>query len=162
MDDDPTMTPVAPSDRELLAALSVVLQEDEPVPVDAVEAAIEAFTWQAVDAELLQLLYDSAIEPLAPTRASESQSRLLTFTSPSVEIEIELSAEQPIRVRGAVTPAGRYSVELQQGSSRVAGESSEAGLFELAAVDRRPLRLIITTDVTGVRLVTPWIELGDR
>jgi hypothetical protein len=162
MNDDARMTPAAPSDRELLDALAVVLLHDEPAPADAVEAAIDAYTWQAIDAELLELLYDSAVGTLPALRDDAPPSRLLTFTSPSVEIEIELTSDAPPRVRGAVAPPGRYGVELQQGSSRVAGVSSEAGMFELTAVDTSPLRLIITTDVTEARLVTPWIELIER
>jgi hypothetical protein len=162
MTDNVSITPTAPSDDELLAALVLVLREDEPVPPDAVRAAIDAFTWQAIDAELLELLYDSAVEPLAPIRDAQTPSRLLTFTSPSVEVEIELTSDAAPRVRGVVTPAGHYGVELQQESGRVTGASSEAGMFELTAVDMRPLRLIITMDATGARVVTPWIDLSER
>jgi hypothetical protein len=161
MNDDARTDTVDPSDGELLAALAVVLRQDEPVPPDAVEAAIEAFTWQAIDAELLELLHDSAVDELSATRdETESPSRLLTFRSPSVEIEITVTSDAPPLVRGAIMPAGTYRVELQQGTNRVAGASSEAGIFALTAVDETPLRVIITTGDGGARLVTPWIEVS--
>jgi hypothetical protein len=171
MDDEASMAD-APSDEELLAALAVVLNDDEPVPMSAVEAAIASFTWHSIDAELLELLYDSAIEsetltevrePASPNGRQENlASRWLTFASPSVEVELKLSSEQGWLVRGAIIPVGRYEVELQQGSDLVAGASSDAGVFELTAIDTRQFRLIITTDTAGGRLVTPWIDLTQR
>jgi hypothetical protein len=162
MVDDPGAMGVSPSDGALLAALAVVLEEDEQVPADAVDAAIASFTWQSIDADLLELLYDSAREPAPATRGEDSTARLLTFTLPHLVVEMELSMERSWLVRGTISPVRRYAVELQQGSDRVAGESSDAGLFELAAIDTRPLRVIIETDPAGGRFVTPWIDLTDR
>lgn len=153
----------APTDTEILAALSVVLDQDEVVPPDAVEAAVAAFTWHSIDADLLEVLYDSAIEPLVPTRGvPEVAPRLMTFRSPAVVVEVELTGERGWVVRGAITPSGRHAIELQQGGGDiddVSCTSNEAGLFELAPHDERPLRLVITIDSSGARLVTPWIDL---
>ena len=63
-------------------ALDDVLSEEEPIPPGLIVAAQESYTWFDVDAELADLLFDSANGELALVR-SEGERRLLVFGSSS-------------------------------------------------------------------------------
>jgi hypothetical protein len=148
-----------PTDEEVLAALAIVLDQDEDAPADAVRAAVGAYTWHSVDAELLEVLYDSSVELLAEMR-DEDAPRLMTFSLPAVEVDVELTSEREWLVSGKVTPAGQHVIHLQQaGEADVTVTSNEAGHFELRPRSDRRLRLMITIDSSGGRIVTPWIDL---
>ena len=57
------------TDDELLAELRAAIAEADLVTDRQREAARAAFTWRTVDAELAELLHDSALEAVPPCAA---------------------------------------------------------------------------------------------
>jgi hypothetical protein len=110
------------SDDELLARLAEAQAEAETVPRDFIEAGKAAYAWRNIDAELAELVYDSALEAHsgATVRAEQAHLRALTFTSSALTIEIEVTGEallgQVIPLQAGevevITPAGSTQVEL--------------------------------------------------
>ena len=66
-------------DDELMAVLAEAVAEADAVTDRRREAAQAAFTWRHVDAELMELLHDSALEAGAAVRGAGDPGRLLSF-----------------------------------------------------------------------------------
>ena len=49
-------------DDELEAELRRLAADREPVPAELVQAALDAFGWRDIDAELAELVYDSLVD----------------------------------------------------------------------------------------------------
>lgn len=147
-------------DDELLAALGQALAARRAVPREFVEAGQGAFAWRDIDAELARLTYDSARgeEPAAAVRAAPEAAsiRALTFTSPHLTIELELTAGSLV---GQVIPvqAGTIEVQLQGGPATVF-PADEIGCFSVAPIPDGPFRLYCRT-AAGVDAVTGWVTL---
>ena len=58
------------SDDDLMAELAEAVAEEDAVTDRRREAARAAFTWRSVDAELMELLHDSALEAGAAVRGA--------------------------------------------------------------------------------------------
>ena len=71
-------------DDRLLEEIGQLLRRADPVPSDVTLAARSALAWRRMDAELAELLYDSALEaePLAGVRSTATGWRVLTFEGP--------------------------------------------------------------------------------
>src|SRR5215510_1277571 len=82
-------------DEEVLAALQQALHAQRAVPPEFIEAGKNAFAWHNIDAELAQLTYDSTRDlELVPSVRTESASiRALTFSSPHLTIELEVTPD---------------------------------------------------------------------
>lgn len=154
-----------PTDAELLAAVGLMVGHDDPVPAAMVEAAMAAFTWRTVDAELFDLLFDSALEgQLATVRAVDQPARMLTLASTAYTLEVEVEAApgggapRASIVRGMVSPANGATIELEGDGIHLDAPVSPEGLFEFHLDAPAPFRLAIIDTSTGVRTVTPWID----
>ena len=71
-----------PDDR-LLAELAAALDAADPVPARVLDAAKESFTWRTIDAELAELVFDSAEQQLAGVRGIDG-TRQVTFQTPAI------------------------------------------------------------------------------
>ena len=102
------------SDDELMAALGEAVAEADAVSDRRREAARAAFTWRTVDAELAELLHDSALDAGAAVRRRRATSRgTLSFGSGGLALEVEVDGDhgdgpgrageppRPSRCRGA-------------------------------------------------------------
>jgi hypothetical protein len=149
-------------DDELLAALREALDAAHHPQWDLVVAnARDAFTYQRLDEELAQLVYDSLLDTgvTSATRAHEDP-RVVVFENDSISIEIEIIGDTLI---GQVAPPGhvRITVEVpEQAAFQV--HADELGCFSLTAaslgaLSRGPLRLQIERgeDLT----VTEWTRV---
>src|SRR5688572_26855827 len=76
------------TDDQWIATLGDAIRHTDPVPEHVLAGARAAFTWRTIDAELAELVFDSASE-LTGVR-SETMSRQVTFQAPGVEIEVML------------------------------------------------------------------------
>lgn len=149
------------SDDELLDAVRAALDEDEPVPPGAVEFATNAFVWRDVDAELAELLHDSAGEDAMVLR-DDTPVRLLVFQAGEMTLDIEC---RPDAIVGAISPAGRYRIEVQDGDpgSGQAGShiavSDDTGMFELPPERRATVRFLVSAPEGEVAILSPWVSL---
>jgi hypothetical protein len=143
------------SDEELLEVLAAVLERTDPVPADLVAAASAALTWRTIDAELAELLYDSAVDPEPVLVRELTVARLLAFAGAALSVDVELQGEELV---GSLSPPGPCAIELQQPAGSRQAESDDAGMFRLTGVQRGPARLVVR-DPTGGVVATPWVVL---
>jgi hypothetical protein len=97
----------------------------DPVPPQLVTAAIHAYAWRTIDAELAQLVVDSMIS--AATVRGPGEARLLTFETERLTIEVEVSSSSGIWSTGSSavaqhTPSGERPVD-----SRATGRDRAPG-----------------------------------
>lgn len=149
---------VPPTDEELLAALRRAIGARRDVPAEFVQAAKEAFAWRDIDAELAHLTYDSVHGPdlAAQTRSEDAPIRALTFSSPHLTIELEVTAESLL---GQVIPTQIAAIEIHtQAGVATAVSSDEIGCFSVQPVPRGTFRLHCLVP-GGIDVRTGWITL---
>ncbi len=135
-------------DDDLLGALREALKSAEHPQLDLVVAnAKDAFSYQRLDEELAQLVYDSLLDTGAPAavRAGDS-TRTVVFENEAISIEIEIIGDTIV---GQVAPPGevRITVEMPE-QEAIQVQADELGCFSLTAasfnaLSRGPLRLQI-------------------
>ena len=145
-------------DDQLLAALKDALSARRAVPHEFVEAARNAFAWHNIDAELAQLTYDSTGElghPAMATRAETAGVRELTFGSPRLTAELEITGDALL---GQIIPAQVFTVDIQTPAGVTsAGSSDEVGFFSLRPLPQSPFRLRFRA--AGIDVITGLITL---
>jgi hypothetical protein len=140
------------TDDELLAALRDALVPDD-VPQAFVEAGKAAFSWRTIDAELAELTFDSALEPLA-IRSESAVLRSLTFASDGWTIELELT---PDAVLGQLDPPEPGTVSARDDAGKlVSSDIDELGFFALRPPPDTPYRLVCST-ASGTTILTGWV-----
>lgn len=144
------------SDDDLLASLATALEHAEPVPEDAVAGAQAALTWSTIDAELAELLYDSAADPEPVLVRDATNARLLAFAGEGLSVDIEV---QDGGLLGALAPPGRFAVEVQQPSGATVVESNESGVFRAEGLRAGPTRVVVRQLAGETIVVTPWVML---
>jgi hypothetical protein len=142
-------------DERLLALLGTGLAAADPIPEWVSRGAAGSVTWARIDAELAELVFDSAVEDLAGVR-SEAGPRLLSFRAP--EIEVEVTVEEGVRrLIGQVVPPQELDIELVGPAIAVATRTDPLGRFTFDRVPEGPLSLRCLT-VGGV-VQTQWMVL---
>jgi hypothetical protein len=142
-------------DERLLALLGAGLAAADPIPEWVSRGAAESVTWARIDAELAELVFDSAVEDLAGVR-SEAGARLLSFRAP--EIEVEVTVEEGVRrLIGQVVPPQELDIELVGPAIAVTTRTDPLGRFTFDQVPEGPLSLRCLT-VGGV-VQTQWMVL---
>ncbi len=88
----------------------------EPVPGRLVQAAVDAYAWRTVDADLAELVFDSLADQDEETLVrGRQQERLLSFRTSGLTIEVEVTAAGPSRrLIGQLVPPQRAEVEIRQ------------------------------------------------
>ncbi len=121
---------------ELLDELRSMLRRTDPVPPEVTEFAQAALGWRRLDADLAELLADSALEADALALARGGEGRWLSFRAADLTIDVELQADGDAHtVLGQLAPPPAVStVELQSsdGTAVAMEESDELGRFRLA------------------------------
>lgn len=130
----------AMTDDELLAALGRALREADPVPGPVTEFAKAGFGWRTIDAELAELVFDSASEELVGVR-SEDDTRQVTFRAPGVEIEVAVLAEGARRIIGQLVPPQQAEIELRYNGESRSTQSDHLGRFTFHEVPTGPISL---------------------
>jgi hypothetical protein len=126
----------------------------DPVPAPVVAAAIGAETWRTIDAELAELVFDSALEATGTRSATAAPAtREVTFRAGDVEIEL-LVADGPGGIEGQVVPRVGELAELVSQESAFGNRTApidELGRFRFDVVPTGPVRL-------GIRLPSGWVH----
>jgi hypothetical protein len=144
-------------DEKLLAALSEALKARQAVPSWFVETGKSAYAWHNIDAELAQLTYDSSHDTVgaAVTRSEAASIRSLTFTSPHLSLELEVTGNSLL---GQVIPPRAGTLEAHTKAGVTTSPVDEIGCFAVDPIPASPFRLRYrTTD--GVDVLTGWITL---
>ena len=149
-------------DDDLLDALREALATANHPQLDLVVAnAQDAFSYQRLDEELAQLVYDSLLDTGAAsgTRAGVDP-RVVMFENDAMSIEIEIIGDTIV---GQVAPPSRVRITVEvpeQEAFQV--QADELGCFSLTAaslgaLSRGPLRLQIERDKKLT--VTEWTRV---
>ncbi len=143
------------SDDDLMAELAEAVAEESAVIDRRREAARAAFTWRSVDAELMELLHDSALEAGAAVRGAGDPGRMLSFGRGGLIVELEVGAGA---VTGQVLPAQDATLTLQTtGTEDRTVAADGAGFFRIEEVGSGPVRFVVTT--SEHTLTTAWVTL---
>ena len=144
-DSEPTPT--------FLAQVRAAMADRDAVPRRVVEDGYAAFAWRSIDAELAELLYDSATQELATSgsRSDQATVRAMTFASEQAAIELEIHDDA---VFGQIVPAlGGDVVVIVDGEPGLRSPVDEVGAFRLQPVPSVTFRLRFegaeTTILTG-------------
>lgn len=150
------------SDDELVDELRALFDATDPVPGHAVATAEASFTWRTIDAELAELVADSAEAPLVGVRShvSPAGSRLLTFEGQGLLVEVEIS---PIgdsrRLLGQLVPPRPAEIEVRWPGGSMVRSADEVGHFAAAAVPAGPVSLVCRFTGTGGPVATSWVTI---
>jgi hypothetical protein len=97
----------------------------DPVPPGLTDAAVAAFSFRTLDAELARLTFDSLVEGAGAVRGDGP--RTLTFTAGEVTVEVELAED---RLLGQLLPAtGRAEIEVRRASGTTSVRADDLGRF---------------------------------
>ncbi|MDA0166633.1 hypothetical protein OM076_40605 [Solirubrobacter ginsenosidimutans] len=149
------------SDAITEAALRALISRVDPVPPLLNEAARGAFTWRTVDAELADLLRDSADEEAGAVLVrGGSGPRQLSFESPRLGIELEVVATGPRerRLEGQLLPPASALVTLERpGEDGLSVQADELGRFSLDGLRAGVVRLHVA--LRGAQIAIPWTSI---
>jgi hypothetical protein len=120
------------TDEQLMSELRAFFAEVDPVPSLVTETPKASLGWRRLDADLAELLSDSALEEesSAVARGGGAPVRAVTFSSGSLTIDIEVHVDDQTRtLLGQLSPPEPVQLEIQT----VAGARSPLRLNSSAA-----------------------------
>ena len=150
-----------PNDDELEHELRRLAAEAEPVPAELRQAAVDAFAWRDIDAEIAELVYDSLddADEESLVRGAPGQ-RLVSFAVGGITIDVEVTTAAPGRtVMGQIAPPQRATVDIRYPRDTVTVEADELGRFRSGPLPSGPasLRLRPPPGDAGPAIVTDWV-----
>jgi hypothetical protein len=157
-----TPDPVGGEDEALLEELRDAARRFDPPPPQVLEAARASLTWRAIDSELAALAFDSAVDQAATAARSGEGPRLLTFSAPGLNIEVEVSPIGPRRqLVGQLVPAQPARIDVRHAGGVTTVQADQFGRFGVDAVSAGPvsLRCHLATEPPSPPVVTEWIPL---
>ena len=150
-----------PDDDELERELKSAEQLLDPIPPRLLRDAMDIFGWRTIDAELAELVFDSADNQAAELVRGSGQPRLLTFQASDLSIELELTAGGPERrIAGRLVPARPADVEIRYGVLQRTVTTDELGRFSVTSPGSGPvsLRFRPAGSTASWQVVTDWIS----
>jgi hypothetical protein len=149
-------------DDALLARLAATLRGAQDPPADVAELARLSFGLRDLDAQLAELVADSAVDVPVGVRSATGAARLLTFAGEQAEVELQVtSAGDGWAVLGQVVPPGPALVRAEPaapGVAAVAADADDLGRFALDLSAGGPWRFVGTRDGSTL-LATDWVLL---
>ena len=156
------MTTPKMDDDALFAELGGLLARADPVPAEVTLAARSALAWRSMDAELAELLHDSALEtePLAGVRSTTGGWRALTFETPDgIAIEVEVAVERSKRsIIGQIVPPGRATIVVRFPGADFPVQADEFGRFKATGLRPGPVSLRCEL-ADGRAIETGWVTI---
>lgn len=146
-------------DEKLLSRLREAGKLDA-VPLETVAAAKASYALYTLDAELAALTFDSERESdqlLVGVRGPEA-TRLMTFESPALTVEVEAVAEgSRRRLVGQLVPPQAGRLEIRHAQGTVAVEADDLGRFSAEDLPPGPVSLHCQGERTTVAVETDWV-----
>ena len=144
------------------AELRAIFAHLDPVPQLLDDGARAAFGWRTVDAEIAELLRDSAdaTDDAALLVRSGGGPRQLSFESPQLGIEIEVTETGPRerRLAGQLLPPADATVTVERpGQEPLSVQADELGRFVLEGLRAGALRLHVA--LRGAQIAIPWTSI---
>lgn len=152
MTDESADEAIGPDWAPILDRIDDAFEADlDPPPAHLLDAARAAFGWRLDDAQLAELLFDSASEQLAGVRGSAKELRSFRYSAGEHVIRVHLTSSslvvmiEPPLVAGCrvVTEAGPVACMTDE--------------FGELVVEAPTLPVRVEIDLPGARVATPWI-----
>lgn len=113
-----------------------------------------AYDWRTLDAELAELVADSA--ELAGAVRSAAAPRMLSFEGNELSLELEVHPDR--RLAGRVMPPVQAEISVQPADGTPTTVTTDAhGVFTLDAAP--PGAALLVVRAAGAALQTPWLKL---
>ena len=97
------------------------------------EAAKTAFAWAHIDAELAEVVFDSAVDqPELVVRSGDSDPRQLTFKATAADVTIEIEIGRAGLIGQIIPPQPAHIGITQASGTDVDLETDEFGVFQVA------------------------------
>jgi len=149
------------ADEELLAELRTAAGRFDAVPPSVHDAALAAFELRNLDAELAELVADSAVEAGTVLVRGTAEPRLISFASPRISIELQVTAAAGARrlvgqVVGQVVGMPHGVVEVDHRDGVIVVQPDDLGRFVASGVSAGPVRLRCELP-TGGSVMTSWL-----
>lgn len=142
-------TPDAPD--TLLARIDRAFDDLEPIPPQLTDAAKSAFGWRRADAEIAELLYDSANDELVGIRGTTSDRRSFRFAADDFVLRVHLTpATLIVMIEPPVSVLCRIATD--DGTEELRTDE-----FGELVVDAPELPARVEVDLPNGTVVTPWI-----
>lgn len=152
----------------LLDELGALFDRADAPPQHVVAAAVAApevvSAWRDLDAGLLFLLDDTALQADPVGVRSGGGPRLVTFGAGegddecSVEVEVGVEPSGTLRLVGLVVPTGPASLDVRHPGGSVNVDVDDLGRFRAAGVPAGPLSLVL--HLHGERTAaTEWVTV---
>ena len=142
-------TPDAP--KTLLDQIGDAFDDLESIPPQLTEAAKSAFGWRRADAELAELLFDSATDELVGVRGTSSDRRSFRFGADDFVLRVHLT---PATLIVMIEPP--VSVPCRVATEEAVDDHRTDDFGELV-VEAPELPARVEVDLPGGTFVTPWI-----
>jgi hypothetical protein len=135
-------------------------QAAEPVPELLLESARAAFTLRTLDAELAELVHDSAVDPdLVLVRGpGDDAVRMLSFEHGSVAVDLQVSETPAGRELLGLVTGAVGDVEVEQAGGRTTVALDDAGRFVVQGLATGPVRVHLHAE-DGTAITTSWVTL---
>ncbi len=151
-------------DDVLERELSELLGRADPMPPTVLEAGRAALGWRRLDAELAELLADSALgsDELSLVRGTEVPLRSVTFGIGRRAIDLDVDARGEGRIlRGQLSPPVQATIEVQRqdGTTLASVRADSFGRFVVELADAGTIRLRLTGDPELGTIETAWITV---
>ena len=154
--------------EDVAEALRSLFARIDPVPEGVTEAGKAAYAWRRIDAELAELLADSAIdaESLALARGGGAPVRSVSFGVGELIIDLEIQVDRPDRtILGQLSPPFNAHVEIYRAGHRapINSDADSLGRFRARLPEGGPIRLRIASIQPGggpsAPIETSWIAI---
>jgi len=153
---------VDPADEQLLEELRRAASQFDPPPPAVLAAARSSLTWRTIDADLATLVFDSGVDrPVTAVRGGEGP-RLMTFSSPSLNIEVEVANLGSHRqLVGQLIPPQVAEIDVHHATGTTSVQADQLGRFRAEQIGSGPVRLHCRFAATpsAQPVVTEWVPL---
>ncbi len=151
-------------DEMLERELSELLGRADPMPPTVLEAGRAALGWRRLDAELAELLADSALASDEPSlaRGTEVPLRSVTFGIGRRAIDLDVDERGAGRtLRGQLSPPVQVTIEVQRqdGMTLASVRADSFGRFVVELPSAGTIRLRLTGDPELGTIETAWITV---
>jgi hypothetical protein len=143
----------------LAGNLAEVVVAADPIPLDVLHALRSSFNRRTPDADLAELVYDSALDEDPGVRHGGT-SRQLSFAGPRITVEMEVVTERT-RLVGQILPPMAGRVEIRSSGGSYLLEVDDLGRFATDYIPKGPVSFRCLTDDSkqAVEAVTDWVVL---
>jgi hypothetical protein len=153
-------------DESLVSDLRAFFARVDPLPTLVTQTAKAALGWRRLDADLAELLSDSALESdtLVAVRGGAAPVRSVSFRARELTIDVEIHAEGAgLVLLGMLTPAIEATLEVQRADGDVlaTAESDALGRFRVKLPTGGSIRLRLLPPAAGSasEIHTSWITI---